>query len=125
MHTPDSQRDLGIGQQPRQFKRRYQRTDVADFIGNLADGKKVFGGMVENISTGGFEMTNVPQSFSSAQYLYNVVLSGGGKHYKMLVKPCWRKKKGISDIVIGFKILDASWEWVAFTQNQVPERRVN
>jgi hypothetical protein len=87
--------------------------------------KKIFGGVVENVSTGGFEVTNLPKSFSLDIYSYSAVLSGRGKHYKMLAKPCWRKKKGDRSITIGFKILDSSWQWLAFTMKQLPERHNN
>jgi hypothetical protein len=43
----------------------------------------------------------------------------------MLAKPCWRTKNDPNTITIGFKILDAPWEWVEFTMNQLAEMRDN
>ena len=108
-----------------QQKRKYKRTEITGFSASVSDGKKIFRGVVENVSTGGFEITNLPKLFTSEIYSCTAVLSGGGKHYKMLAKPCWSKKKGKRNITIGFKILDASWEWLAFTMNQDPEFRNN
>lgn len=105
--------------QPGQLKRKYQRAGVPGFVGNLADGKRIIEGIVGNISTGGFEITNLPKSFTADRHTYTAVLSGGGKHYKMLAKPCWRNDSGRNDINIGFKILDAPWEWVEFTMNEI------
>ena len=104
-----------------QRKRKYRRTWIPGFIGDLVDGQKIIGGMIENISTGGFEMANLPKSFTAEKHTYTVVLSGAGRHYKMLAKPCWSKKNGGENINFGFKILDAPWEWVAFTLQEIPE----
>jgi len=113
-------KSAGHGRHSGQVKRKYSRVEVGGFVGNIADGRKVIGGIVGNISTGGFQCTNLPQSFSADKHTYPVVLSGGGKHYKMLAKPCWREKKGNYTINIGFKILDAPWEWVYLTMNLLP-----
>lgn len=104
-----------------QRKRKYRRARISGFIGDLVDGQKIIGGLIENISTGGFEMSNLPKSFIAEKSTYTTVLSGAGRHYKMLAKPCWSKKNGGENINIGFKILDAPWEWVEFTLQEIPE----
>jgi hypothetical protein len=122
MHWLETRKSTGHGRQFGQVKRKYQRAEVGGFLGNLADDNKVIGGVVGDISTGGFACTNLPESFSADKHAYTAVLSGGGKHYKMLVKPCWRVKKENNTIQIGFKILDAPWEWVELTMNLPPAR---
>ena len=38
-----------------------------------------------------------------------------------LAKPCWKRTGSMtSRIDIGFKILDAPWEWVEFAMNEIP-----
>jgi hypothetical protein len=125
MQLLETRKNRGNDRQLGQVKRKYRRTEILGFSASLSDGKKIFRGVVENVSTGGVEIANLPKSFSPENYTCTVVLSGGGKHYKMLAKPCWSKKRGKRNITIGFKILDASWEWVAFTMNQVPGFRNN
>ena len=120
MHLLETLKSTGHGRRFGQIKRKYRRTEVSGFIGNLADGKKVIGGDVGNISTGGFAFTNVPESFSADKHTYTAVLSGGGKHFKMLTKPCWRMKNKNNTIQVGFKILDTSWEWVELTMILLP-----
>ncbi len=96
--------------------RRYRRMPVAGFVGDIADGNIVVGAMIEDISTGGFKMTSVPELFRAEKHTYTVVLSGGGKHYRLLAKPCWRKKESGSDRTeMGFKVIDAPWEWFELT----------
>jgi hypothetical protein len=107
-----------------QIKRKYRRVGISGFVGTLADGTKVIEAIVENISTSGFKFTNLPESFSAEKHTYIAVISGEGKHYKVLAKPCWRKKEG-ENINIGFKILDAPWEWVEFILNRIPEMHKN
>lgn len=105
-----------------QMKRKHQRAGMSGFVGDLADGKLVFGGNVEDISIGGFKITNIPQSFGAEKHTYTTILSGGGKHYRLLAKPCWKKQGSRKDnLDIGFKILDAPWEWVAFIMKEIPE----
>ena len=108
-----------------QFKRKYNRAKLSGFVVNLADGNKVIGAIVENISTGGFESANFPKAFTAEEHIYTVVLSGCDMHYRMLAKPCWKRKYGENNIAIGFKILSAPWKWVEFTINRIPESALN
>lgn len=105
-------------------KRKHRRAEISGFMGNLVDGRKIIGGIVENISTGGFEFSSLPESFGAEKHTYIAVITGKEKHYKVLVKPCWRRCKGKNNINIGFKILDAPWEWVELTLNQIAEQRL-
>lgn len=98
--------------------RKYSRIGVPGVVGNIADGKKALEGTIGNISAGGFQITNLPASFTADSHSYIAVLSNGGKHFRMLVKPCWKMKTSANSVNIGFKILDASWEWVEFTLDQ-------
>jgi hypothetical protein len=105
-----------------QVERKFQRLWVPGFVGELADGKSIVGGIVEDISEGGFKITSIPDSFTAEKHTYSAILSGGGKHYKVLAKPCWRKQgQGKNNVEIGFKILDAPWEWVELTMAEIPE----
>ena len=54
-----------------QHRRKYRRTLIPDFVGDLADGRKIIGGTVENISPGGFEIANLPTSFAAERHHYN------------------------------------------------------
>jgi hypothetical protein len=103
-------------------KRKYRRTGLPGFVGDLADGKLVLGGHVADVSIGGFKITDIPSSFGAEKHTYTAILSGAGKHYRLLVKPCWKRQgSGKYNVDIGFKIIDAPWEWVKFTMNEIPE----
>jgi hypothetical protein len=105
-----------------QMKRKYRRTGLSGFVGDLADGNVVIGGNIQDISTGGFKITNIPETFAAEKHTYTAILSGSGKHYRLLAKPCWKKQGfGEGKLEIGFKILDAPWEWIEFTMNEIPE----
>ncbi|EKD34225.1 MAG: hypothetical protein ACD_75C02423G0001 [uncultured bacterium] len=105
-----------------QMNRKYRRAGVPGFVGDLADGNLVFGGAVTDISAGGFKITNVPESFNAEKHTYTAILSGGGKHFRLLAKPCWRRQgAGRGNVEMGFKILDAPWEWIELTLNEIPE----
>jgi len=103
-------------------KRKYRRAGMAGFVGDLADGKNIYSGHVTDISLGGFRIADLPQSFVAERHTYTAILAGGGKHDRVLAKPCWKRGGNMhSRIDIGFKIIDAPWEWVEFAMNEIPE----
>lgn len=97
-------------------KRRYRRNDVAGMIGEISGGNTVMRGNVTDISVGGFKISNIPANFDADKHAYKTVLSCRGRHFKLLVTPCWQRQGSDPySIEIGFKILDSTWEWVEFS----------
>jgi hypothetical protein len=110
--------DLRFGQ----MRRKDRRASVSGFVGDIADGNLVVGGMVEDLSLGGFRLAQMPDFFKAEKHTYTVVLSGGGKHYRLTAKPCWRRDSSSEgQLEMGFKILDAPWEWIEMTTKEIPE----
>jgi hypothetical protein len=99
--------------------RRYHRGNVSGYSCDIADGQRFFGGVVEDVSSNGFKMSHLSDSFLGEKHNYRAVISGNGKHFKMLAKPCWRRQTA-SGLEIGFKIVDVSWEWTEFVMDIVP-----
>ena len=93
--------------------RRYQRKDVLDYTGDIAENSRVLAGTVENISANGFKLSGVPDAFNGDKLNYQVLVSGCGRRFKLMAKPCW-EKKNLGSVEIGFKVIDASWEWYEF-----------
>jgi hypothetical protein len=114
-HMPE--RDGGGGL----VKRKSRRVRIPGFVADLADGNAIIGGKIGNISKTGFNFTDVSPDFHADKHVYTIVLSRGGSHFRVMAKPCWRRQKGKEATEIGFKILDAPWEWVEFTTTEVPE----
>lgn len=103
-------------------KRRYKRSSVDGYIGEIADGNKVLSGIVGNVSSSGLRISNLPIGFSTERKHYVAVVSGFNKHYKIVVRPRWYKvQKGDVSVDVGFKILAAPWEWTEFISTTVPE----
>lgn len=102
-------------------KRKSRRVSIPGIIGDLADGNAVIGGKVGNISKAGFNFINVPPDFHGDNHVYTIVLSKGENHYRVMAKPCWQRAREKEEREIGFKILDAPWEWVEFTMAEIPE----
>ncbi len=112
---PDSQHS---SQRRGILKRRYQRTGVRDVVADIGDGNDVLAGLVTDISSGGFKMIRVADTFTIDRYSYPTIISGGGRYYKVLAKPCWHRiNSRTHSQEIGFKIVDASWEWTEFVLN--------
>ena len=81
-------------------------------------------GKVEDISSGGFKITNIPQSFSADRYVYTVLLSSqDGKTFSdCWPGPCWSKRNSGADrLEMGFRIIDAPWEWTEFTFGEISD----
>lgn len=104
--------------------RRSSRCNVAGFSCDIAAGHRFFGGLVENVSSNGFKMTQVEDTFAGDEFYYQAVVSGKGKHYKVIAKPCWKRETD-EGLEIGFKIIDAPWEWSEFVLETVPESTQN
>ncbi len=119
MNQIDAMTEVSSGFRLGPTERKYRRLEVPGFVGDLADGKAVLGGVVADISLGGFKITTRRKSFAADRHAYTAILTGGGNHYRLLAKPCWRRAgSGKDNIQIGFKILEAPWEWVQLTMNQ-------
>lgn len=102
--------------------RRYQREKVVGFSGDIADGSYIITGDVDNVSTNGFKIINIKDKFRGEKHCYQAIIVGAGKHYKLLAKPCW-KKQTVNGMEVGFKIVDAPWEWFEFVLESVPSNR--
>ncbi len=103
-------------------KRKKPRAVVKGYVGDIADGSAVLNGVVEDVSSGGFKMSNLSETFSDEDRNYMTVISGHGKHFKVLVRPCWSKQVGERlSIEVGFRIVEASWEWEEMIMNTVSE----
>ena len=98
-------------------KRKNTRTQVQGFVGDIAVGSSTVNGNVADISCSGIKMTALPKNFSAVKHIYTTIISGDGKHYRLLVKPCWKKKNEHGGVEVGFKIMDAPLEWVDLTLN--------
>ncbi len=109
----------GVRSDPGHQPRRDRRRKVSGFYGDIAWGKSLSTGVVEDISRGGFRMTDLPVAQDRAGHHFcRVVLSGQGRYYRLLVTPCWEKATAEGGRVeVGFKILDSSWDWLELTRN--------
>lgn len=98
------------------MKRKFERVQISGLYGDVAAGNLILNGLVDDISPGGFKLSQLPASFQNDKHVYTVILSKGENHYKILAKPCWdTKTEGKNSMEVGFKIIDAPWEWTEFT----------
>ncbi len=97
--------------------RKHRRIEITGFFGDVTGGGPVVGGEVRDISPGGFRVCDLSTKYKSGKYVYTVVLSGHGRHFRMLATPCWEKvDPATKQTETGFKILDCPIEWLEFTQ---------
>jgi hypothetical protein len=99
-------------------KRRHQRMTINNLWADVSDGKGFYSGMVTDLSRFGLRLTDLPLRCDTSQRL-SIVVSGQGKNFKMLARPCWTKKDSTQKIV-GVEIMNASWGWTEFVMSHEP-----
>ncbi len=106
-------------------KRRHERMELHGHIADIADGKFVYGGIIEDVSLGGLKMNSLPTKFAIEGRTYSVVVSGGtsGTHFKLTVRPRWKRtaQSGLS-MDVGFRVVDAPWEWTDLVNRMMPKK---
>ncbi|MGW8158812.1 MAG: PilZ domain-containing protein [Desulfoprunum sp.] len=99
-------------------KRRHQRMTINNLWADVSDGKGFYSGMVTDLSRFGLRLTDLPLRCDTSQRL-SIVVSGQGKNFKMLARPCWTKKDNTQKSV-GVEIMNASWGWTEFVMSHEP-----
>lgn len=102
-------------------KRRHDRVRLKGYISDIADGNFIYGGILEDVSTEGLRLNDLPTRFSVEGKKYSIVVSGGpaANHYKLIVVPCWNQENGAS-MDVGFKVVQAPADWKALVRKIVP-----
>ncbi len=76
-------------------------------MGDIGDGNFIFAGIVEDISSRGIRMSHLPKEFSADKANYRTVISGYGRHFKVMLRPCWSERNKVkSTVITGFLIID-------------------
>lgn len=120
MNKKASRRNRQIADDVLHIKRRHSRIEVQGFEGDIADGNFVIEGVVDDVSFGGFKMSNLPRNFLTSSQNYTTVVSGKGKHFRLIVTPCWKKIATRNhSMEVGFKIVGTPWEWSEFITNEI------
>ncbi len=103
-------------------KRRYERVELKGYIADIADGRFIFGGIVEDVSLDGLRLNDLPVRFGVDGKQYRIVVSGGpaGNHFKLTVFPCWKHDNGAS-IDVGFKVVEHNGVWKTFVKQLLPD----
>ncbi len=115
MNQLEKKTKLAVVSKTGKIKRKYSRIPVSNVVCDIADGSFVFQGFVEDISSAGVKISQLPQTFSSERKSYRVIVTSQGKNFRIIVFPCWTNSDKLSQKAIaGFKIVEASWEWEEF-----------
>lgn len=103
-------------------ERRYRRTKISGIECQVAAGKSVFKGTVEDLSPQGFKMSNVPEMFRNEDKIYKAIFSKSDSYFRITIIPCWSKPiADSSTFEVGYKILDNDWKWVHFSMEVLPD----
>ncbi|MDH4317275.1 MAG: PilZ domain-containing protein [Desulfobulbaceae bacterium] len=106
-------------------KRKSQRIDSQSITVSIADGNKIFEGVIDDISTGGVKISQLSNKFSPSHQKYVSVVSGNNKNFKILLQPCWKRSiRGGQYLEVGFEIEYPPWSWTEFVRKQLPENEI-
>jgi hypothetical protein len=101
--------------------RFYTRVPVKNFTVDASDGDGFFQGMVQDVSRFGVCIKNLPQRINDKAKRIIIVVSGDGRNFKMLARPCWGTLKD-SEKSLGAELLNPPWGWTAFVASLEPKR---
>lgn len=79
---------------------------------DVSSGKGFYSGKVTDLSRFGLRLTDLRLKCDTNQRL-SIVVSGQGKNFKILARPCWTKTDRTRKSV-GVEIMNASWGWTEF-----------
>lgn len=94
---------------------------VGNLMVDISDGKGFFSGTVGDLSRSGLKLDDLPNRLDTTTKQLSVVVSGQGKHFKMVARPRWKKNRNISNN-IGVEILKAPFGWAEFVRNFEPRQ---
>jgi hypothetical protein len=110
-----------IWHESRVASRRFSRIAVEGLSVGIAGEGLYAVAVAENVSQGGLKLSGLSSRFQANNFLYRAVVSGGGKTFRLTMKPCWKRPSDGQSLEIGFKVIDAPWEWCEFTNPQIPQ----
>lgn len=103
-------------------KRRDERVGMRSLTASIADGRDIFEGVIEDVSTGGFRIAQLPRNFNPDTRQYVTVISGRRKNFKFLIQPCWKRyTQGGHYQEVGFEIAFPPWSWTEFVRQNMPD----
>lgn len=103
-------------------KRSSERHMTMGLMSTVSDGKSAYLGVVEDISTTGVRLSQVPAVFDDTVDQCFTVVKGPGTDLKVLLFPRWARatNRGMYK-VIGFQIKEPSESWKKFVENVTTE----
>ncbi len=103
-------------------KRKFERVELRGLIADIADGSFVFDGLIEDVSTTGFKISQLPKQFELKLKNYVTVISGYKKNFKIVIQPRWTRRTNNGYYQeVGFQIINPPWAWTEFIQEMLPE----
>jgi hypothetical protein len=93
--------------------RIHPRVPVQGLSGDISDGKSYYTGVIENISLSGMSISKLPKTVNSKTELFSVMVEGGNRYFKLLLKKCWEIENE-GERTIGTEIQNSPWLWNEF-----------
>ena len=95
--------------------RIHPRVPVQGLSGDISDGKLFYTGVIDNISLSGMSISKLPRTVDSNMELLSVMVEGGNRYFKLLLKQCWEiEDEGNRTRTIGTEIQNSPWLWNEF-----------
>ena len=89
------------------------RVFVQGLCGDISDGESFYTGVIDNISLSGMSISKLPKTVDNKTELLSVMVEGGNRYFKLLLKQCWETEDG-ENRTIGTEIQNSPWLWSEF-----------
>lgn len=103
-------------------KRFNDRHSTLGLMSSVSDGKHAFMGIVEDISTTGLRLSQIPADFDDKVDHCFTVVKGPVRDFKVFLRPCWTRTTNHGMYKdIGFQIEDPPQSWNHFVERLANE----
>lgn len=99
-------------------KRENKRYTTSGLISNTTNGLESFMGVIDNVSTTGLRLSNVPTNFDDTIETCYSIVSSPKRYYSFALRPRWVRitDNGMSKM-IGFEIENPPASWHRFVES--------
>lgn len=74
-------------------------------------------GTIKDVSRFGICITDLPRKLHAQHGLFDAIVSGNGKNFKLRLEEKWKAKDGLTTVV-GAGINDVPWNWTEMVMHQ-------
>ncbi len=100
-------------------QRQHTRTSLAGMEIHISDRAGFCTGNIKDVSRFGICITDLPRKLHAKHGLFDAIVSGNGKNFKLRLEEKWKAKDGLTTMV-GAGIDNVPWNWTEMVIHHEP-----